>query len=133
MTPEEVQELISNQLVISIVGMIVTMIGSLVSGFFIGRFQKHRKEIEEKRKQEQKEAEERERKEKAGIAILKGMARRLIIDAYEDYILNDEHLTIDRKREITETFEAYTVFKGNGTAKEYYKALMDKPAYLVTD
>lgn len=133
MTPEEVQELISNQIVISVVGMIVTMFGSLISGFFIGRYKKHKKEVEEKRQQEEEKAKEREKMEAAGVVILKSMARRLIFDAYKDYVIRGEHLTIDRKREITETFEAYTVYKGNGTAKEYYEKIMEIPAYLVTD
>lgn len=133
MTPEEVQELVSNQVVISVVGMLVTMVGSLISGFFIGRYRKHKKEIEEKKQREAEKAEQRERMEAAGVVILKSMARRLIFDAYKDYVIRGEHLTIDRKREITETFDAYTVYNGNGTAKEYYEKIMEKPAYMVTD
>lgn len=128
-----INDLITNQLIISLVGFLVTTIGGLVSGFLIGRFKKHKKEVLKKQEEELKRLKEREEIERACVTILKASARRLIFNAYEDYIIEKKHLTIDRFREITETFEAYTVCGGNGTAKKYYQEISKLNPYLVTD
>ena len=119
---EAMDDLIFNQLVISVIGLVVTTIGGAIGGYFAGKLRKH-KEAEEKREQ----------RNKAWTAILKATARRLIFDAYEDYVINKKHLTVDRFREIAETYEAYTVCGGNGTAKKYYEEISKINPYLVID
>lgn len=104
-------EIALNQAVITVVGMAAT--GAI--GFLAGILKQHTK------------------REKARIKIEKAMARQMIFDAYEKYIINHEHMTIARYEELLETYEAYTVLGGNGTAKRYMKEIMAKKPYLVTE
>lgn len=119
---EAINELIITQLIVSVVGFVIATVGGVVAGFFAGKYKE--------RKQAKKERDEID---EARIKIEKATARRLIFEAYEDHFIQQKHLTVDRKREITETFEAYSLLGGNGTAKEYYTTLMEIPTYLVTD
>lgn len=73
------------------------------------------------------------KREKARITIEKATARRLIFEAYEDHVIQKKRLTVDRKREITETFEAYKTLGGNGTAQDYFDKIEGITPYMVTN
>lgn len=94
---------------------IIGMIATFLLGFLASQLKKHSKT------------------EKARIEIERALARQMIFQAYEDYIINGEHLTIARYDEIMEVGEAYRTLKGNGTAKAYLEALEHQKPYMVTD
>lgn len=70
---------------------------------------------------------------KARFEIDKALARNLIFDAYERYVIRDEKLTISRYDELLKIFDAYTVLGGNGTAKKYMGEIKALLPYLVID
>lgn len=92
-------------------------------------------------KTERERAEEAERKaaeedaalEAAMREILKALARQMILDAYEKYIIHGEHLTIARYEELLRVYEAYKALGGNGTAEAYMREIIARKPYLVTD
>ena len=131
--PELVSDLVTNQLIISLVSCTVTTIGGLVSGLFIGRYRKHKKHEEELKKIKDEQNAAEEKRKRAWEAMLKANTRALIFKAYQDYVIDKKHLTIDRFREITEAYEAYEYCGGNGTAKKYYKTIAKLNPYLVVD
>lgn len=71
--------------------------------------------------------------ERARIEIEKAMARQMIFDAYEDYVVKGKHLTIARYEELLRIFDAYTALGGNGTAKKYMEEIKALKPYLVID
>lgn len=75
----------------------------------------------------------RSKREKARIEIEKAMARQMIFDAYEKYVIRGEHMTIARYEELLKVYEAYVILGGNGTAKAYMEEIMAKKPYLVTE
>ena len=113
-----------NGLVTSIISLIIVSGGTALVGYFIGK--KRQKALEK-----QKKAEEQQSIEEARIYIEKATARRLIFEAHTQYCINKDPMTIDRFREITETFDAYTRLGGNGTAKKYYDELSQIVPVLV--
>lgn len=82
---------------------------------------------------EAREAAEKEEVERARIILAKASARKNILDAYEKYVINSDHLTIARYEELLEEFEAYTLLGGNGTAKKYMEEIVAIKPYLVID
>lgn len=70
---------------------------------------------------------------KARVEIEKAMARQMIFDAYEDYVVKGKKLTIARYDELLRIFDAYTALGGNGTAKQYMEAIKALKPYLVVD
>lgn len=71
--------------------------------------------------------------EKARVEIEKAMARQMIFDAYEDYVVKGKKLTIARYDELLRIFDAYTALGGNGTAKKYMEEIKALKPYLVID
>lgn len=71
--------------------------------------------------------------EQARVEIEKAMARQMIFDAYEDYVVKGKKLTIARYDELLRIFDAYTALGGNGTAKQYMEAIKALKPYLVVD
>lgn len=104
-------EIAINQAVVTLAGMTVTG----VLGFLLARLKQHGKV------------------ERARIEIEKAMARQMIFDAYEKYVIRGEHMTIARYEELLRVYEAYQALGGNGTAKAYMKEIIAKKPYLVTD
>lgn len=117
-----INDLMFNQLIVSVISFVVTTLGGAVAGYCIGRIKEHRKQ-----RDKNKEIE------KARITIEKATAREMIFEAYDKYVIQKKHLTVDRFREIKETFEAYTLLGGNGTAKKFYAEIEKINPYLVTD
>lgn len=71
--------------------------------------------------------------DKARIEIEKAMARQMIFEAYEKYVIRHEKLTIARYDELLRIFDAYTALGGNGTAKKYMEEIKALRPYLVID
>lgn len=71
--------------------------------------------------------------DKARIEIEKSLARQMIFEAYEDYVINGKKLTIARYEELLRIFDAYTALGGNGTAKKYMEEIKALKPYLVID
>lgn len=71
--------------------------------------------------------------EQARVEIEKAMAREMIFEAYEKYVIRGEKLTIARYDELLRIFEAYTALGGNGTAKKYMEEIKAMRPYLVID
>ena len=71
--------------------------------------------------------------DKARIEIEKALARQMIFEAYEDYVINGKKLTIARYEELLRIFDAYTALGGNGTAKKYMEEIKALKPYLVID
>lgn len=99
------------ELITTIVGMAVTG----VLGFLIARI-KHLTKFD-----------------RARIEIEKAMARQMIFEAYEKYVIRHEKLTIARYDELLRIFDAYTALGGNGTAKKYMEEIKALRPYLVID
>lgn len=97
-----------------ILDTIITAIAAAVGGYLIGRLKQLGK------------------KEKARLTIEKATARRLIFEAHTDYVKSKKILTVDRMREITETYEAYRELGGNGTAKKYYEEISEITPALIS-
>lgn len=71
--------------------------------------------------------------EKARVEIEKAMARQMIFDAYEEYVVKGKKLTIARYDELLRIFDAYIALGGNGTAKKYIEEIKALQPYLVID
>lgn len=69
----------------------------------------------------------------ARIEIDKAVARNLIFEACEKYVIRGEKLTIARYDELLRIFDAYTTLGGNGTAKKYMEEIKALRPYLVID
>ena len=59
------------------------------------------------------------------------LLRKALIDCFDYYFNQDHKLTIERKREITEMFEAYTLLGGDGVISEMMADLAaDKDVWI---
>lgn len=70
---------------------------------------------------------------RAAFKLAKAQGRREIVDAYQAFVVEGRHMTIERHRELAETYEAYTALGGNGTAKRLWTELQDIDPWIVTD
>lgn len=59
------------------------------------------------------------------------LLRKEIVDAYERYIVEGKHISVERKREVIEAYEAYHDLGGNGVITEMYEEIKDKDTYIV--
>ena len=56
-------------------------------------------------------------------AGIKALLRKELLNDFEKYVQNGDTLTIERKREIDECYEAYKTLGGNGVGKQLYEKL----------
>lgn len=119
-SPQALTDLIFVNMVIALTGFIVTSAATAAVGYFVGKMRNHKED-----------KEQQEKIDKARITIEKATARRLIFEAHKDYVEDSKPLTIDRFREITETFDAYSVLGGNGTAKKFYEEISAVPIVMI--
>lgn len=75
----------------------------------------------------------RSKEERATTQIIKALGRKEIMDAYQSYIVEGHHMTVERFEQLTEIFDAYQVLGGNGTAKRMYEEIKAKRPWIVTD
>lgn len=100
------------------VQFVVPLIPSVATGVFGYLLAMHRKRTKE---------------ERATAQIIKALGRKEIMDAYQVYIVEGHHMTVERFEQLTEIFEAYTTLGGNGTAKRMYEEIKAKRPWIVTD
>lgn len=62
---------------------------------------------------------------------MKASLRRDLVDSYERYVQEGQVLTIERKHEIVDAYEAYSALGGNGTGKQMYEAICDVEVTVV--
>ena len=75
----------------------------------------------------------RSKYERAVAKIIKALGRKEIMDAYQAYIVEERHMSVERFEQLTEIFEAYTDLGGNGTAQRMYEEIKAKRPWIVTD
>lgn len=75
----------------------------------------------------------RTKQDQATAQIIKALGRKEIMDAYQTYIVEGRHMTVERFEQLTEIFEAYTTLGGNGTVKRMYEEIKAKRPWIVTD
>ena len=71
--------------------------------------------------------------EKAMFKIARSNARREIVDAYEEYVVQKRKMTVERYNELSETYEAYLELGGNGTAKRLMQEINEIKPWIVLD
>ena len=54
---------------------------------------------------------------------MKAILRRELVDDFETYVIEGRALSLERKREIDECFDAYSALGGNGTGAQMYEKL----------
>ena len=67
------------------------------------------------------------RRDEALYCGMKVLLRSTIADAYEHYVTDQKPLSLERKREIDEAYEAYASLGGNSTGKQMYEEICDVP------
>ena len=67
------------------------------------------------------------RKDEALYCGMKVLLRAALNDAYEAYVTEQHPLSLERKREIDEAYEAYAALGGNGTGMQLYEELCEVP------
>lgn len=67
------------------------------------------------------------RRDDALYCGMKVLLRATLLDAYERHVTNQTPLSLERKREIDEAFDAYSALGGNGTGKQLYEELCEIP------
>lgn len=55
------------------------------------------------------------------------LLRASLYEAYDEYVTQQRPLSLERKREIIEAWEAYDALGGNGTGKQLYDELCEIP------
>ena len=70
---------------------------------------------------------------RAAFKLTKAQGRKEIVDAYQAFVVEGRHMTVERHRELAETYEAYTALGGNGTAKRLWAELQQIDPWIVTD
>lgn len=112
-------------------GYVLTMAGWLLapvcSGLWVALRDQRRKAEEAERAKSEEDAEERMWQRRMNKAVL----RKDLVDAYERHVVDGRPLTVERRHEITECYEAYAHYGGNGTGKHMYEAICDIPVEIV--
>lgn len=67
------------------------------------------------------------KKDEALYCGMKVLLRASLNDAYEAYVTEQHPLSLERKREIDEAYEAYAALGGNGTGRQLYEELCEIP------
>lgn len=70
---------------------------------------------------------------RAAFKLAKAQGRKEIVDAYQAFVVEGRHMTVERHRELAETYEAYTALGGNGTARRLWEELEEIDPWIVTD
>lgn len=63
------------------------------------------------------------RRDAALYSGMKALLRKELMNDFETYVVNKRPLSVERKREIDECYEAYSALGGNGTGKQMYEKL----------
>lgn len=69
--------------------------------------------------------------EKAMEVGMRCLLRQEIVDAYEKFIVDEKPISVERKREVIEAYEAYHDLGGDGLITDMYEEIKDKDTYIV--
>lgn len=92
-----------------IVGQIISIIVAGACGWLAASFTQLRK------------------KEQALYIGIRVLLRSALADAYETYVTDQQPLSLERRREIDEAWEAYTALDGDGAAATMYAEICERP------
>lgn len=91
---------------------------------------RRRRQEDERHAQLVKLDEERTVRDEAMALGMKALLRARIVDCYDRYHNQEKPLTVERKREIDEMYEAYHGLGGNGTITALYNELRDSDVWI---
>ena len=97
------------------------------SGLWVALRDQRRKAAEAREAATEEAEEERKWQRRMNKAVL----RRDLVDAYEKHVVDGRPLTVERRHEITEEYEAYAHYGGNGTGRHMYEAICELPVEIV--
>ena len=92
----------------------------LIVGWVVGYRKKRQEAI--KRLEDRQEANN-----KGTLALI----RKTLIDLYDLYVRHGGPMTVERRHEIGQLYEAYKTLGGNGVIDGLYQELMDQPTVVV--
>lgn len=93
-------------------------------GLVVGWLTAYRK----RRKEAIKHLEDMQKAQNQGILAL---IRKTIIDCYDVFVRHGGPMTVERRHEITQLYEAYKTLDGNGVVDGLYEELMEQPVVVV--
>ncbi len=92
---------------------------------------KRRKQEDERHEQLMKAETDRIIKEDAMALGMKALLRSQIVSFYDMYHNQERPLSVERKKELDEMYEAYHALGGNGTISTMYKELENADIWIV--
>ena len=72
-----------------------------------------------------------DRFERAMEVGMRCLLRQEIVDAYEKFIVDEKPISVERKREVIEAYEAYHDLGGDGLITDMYEEIKEKDTYIV--
>ena len=75
----------------------------------------------------------RTKEERATAQVIKALARKEVMDAYQAYIVEGHKMSVERFDQLSDIFGAYTDLGGNGTAKRMFEEIEAKRPWIVID
>ena len=58
------------------------------------------------------------------------LLRKVIVDSYDQFIVCEKHMTVERKAEIDEAYRAYKALGGKGTITHMYDELAELTVWI---
>lgn len=111
----------TTELFMAIFGVIL----SFISGLALEECKKLGKKLDQQKSDLQRFSEAND---KGTMALM----RMRLVDAYDDYVIGHKKMSLERKQEIENLWEAYhDGMNGNGTATPLYEALHELKPYVV--
>lgn len=110
--------------IVSVAGWVLAPV---CSGLWVALREQRRKTAEAEARAEREAAEDAKWQRRTFKAIL----RKDLVDAYEKHVIDGAPLTVERKHEITEGYETYAHWGGNGTGRDMYEAICELPVTIV--
>lgn len=62
---------------------------------------------------------------------VRSILRRQLVDDFERFVVDGHKLSIERKQEITDCYQAYAALGGNGVGKEMYEKISELKVEVV--
>ncbi len=91
---------------------------------------RRRRQEDERHAQLVKMDEERAARDEAIALGVKALLRARIVDCYDKYHNQEKPLTVERKRELVEMYEAYHALGGNGTITQMYDEMKNSDVWI---
>ena len=117
--------------------MLETILTALIAGaatvtvaIIETRAVRRRKEDEERHQTLMALEKERSERDDAIALGMKALLRGRIVDCYDRYHNQSKPLTVERKRELDEMYEAYHNLGGNGTITGMYREMEDSDLWI---